>query len=76
MRFGQTGVLKTAKGKIGVGLALLLFGAVAVLAAPNVSDRLICSVIVLAGVAFVIFGFRQDREEKRTLRHEKKEAKR
>lgn len=64
MRFGQSHVLKTAKGKIAAGIALILFGAVAILAAPTTADRLLCGVIPLLGVVFVVLGFRQDKAEK------------
>ena len=76
MKFGQAHVLKTAKGKIGVGLALILFGAVAVLASPTTGDKLLCGVIVLAGLAFIYLGVRQDRIEKNSVRNSDKEAKR
>ncbi|MBQ9646998.1 MAG: hypothetical protein IJV43_01380 [Oscillospiraceae bacterium] len=75
MRFGQTHVLKTAKGKLAVGLALILFGAAAVLAAPTTPDKLLCGVIAAAGLAFACAGVRQDRAEKRGLRNSDKEAK-
>ncbi len=68
MRFGQTNVLKTAKGKIGVGLAVMLIGILAVLAAPTDTDRLLCAIPVVIGSAIATRGFRQDREEKRKLR--------
>ena len=68
MRFGQTNVLKTAKGKIGVGIAVMLLGVIAVLAAPTDTDRLLCAVLVVVGSAFITRGVRQDREEKRKLR--------
>ena len=75
MKFGQTHVLKTAKGKIGVGLALILFGVIAVFAAPTTGDKLLCGVIVLAGLAFIYLGVRQDRIEKNSIRNSDKEAK-
>ena len=76
MRFGQTFVLKTAKGKLAAGVALILFGAVAVLAAPTAGDRLLCALVPLAGAAFVALGIRQDRADKRAHRgSEEKEAK-
>lgn len=75
MKFGQTHVLKTAKGKIGVGLALTLFGAIAILAAPSVSDGLLCSLIALAGGVFIALGVRQDRTEKNSIRNSDKKAK-
>jgi len=64
MKFGQTRVLQTAKGKIAAGIALILFGAVAILAAPTAADRLLCGMIPLLGVVFVVLGFRQDKAEK------------
>ena len=75
MRFGQTHVLKTAKGKIGAGLALILFGVVAVLAAPELSDKLLCGAIVCVGVVFICLGVRQDRTEKHSVENSDKEAK-
>ena len=76
MRFGQTFVLKTAKGKLAAGVALILFGVIAVLAAPTTGDRLLCALVPLAGAAFVALGIRQDRADKRAYRgSEKKEAK-
>ena len=67
MRFGQTHVLRTAKGKIGVGIAVLLLGMIAVYAAPTDTDKLLCAVLVVVGSAFITRGIRQDREEKRKL---------
>lgn len=64
MKFGQTRVLQTANGKIAAGIALILFGAVAILAAPTATDRLLCGMIPLLGVVFVVLGFRQDKAEK------------
>lgn len=78
MRFGQTQVLKTAKGKIAVGLALILFGVVAILAAPTTTDKLLCTLVALAGAAFIALGIRQDRTEKDRIRNQenlKKEVK-
>ena len=75
MRFGQTKVLKNAKGKIGVGLALIFFGAVSVLAAPTAADKALCASIVLAGAVFIWLGVRQDRSEKDAIRNSDKEAK-
>ena len=75
MRFGQTQPLKTAKGKIAVGLALILFCAVAVLAAPTTTDRLLCSVIGVLGVGFIGLGVRQDKNEKNAILKDDKEAK-
>lgn len=70
MKYGRTHALKTAKGKIGVGVALALLGVAALLAARSggVTDRLICGAIALGGAAFVWFGARQDRAEKRKAR--------
>ena len=68
MRFGQSFVLKTAKGKIAAGLAVLLFGVIAVLAAPTASDKLLCGVVLLSGAALIALGVRQDREDKRHFR--------
>ena len=76
MKFGQTHVLKSAKGKIADGIALTLFGVIAVLAAPTAGDKLLCGVIVLAGLAFISLGVRQDRIEKNSVRNSDKEAKR
>ena len=64
MRFGQTHVLKTAKGKLAVGAIVLLIGALAALAAPTAADRLLCGAVVLVGAALAAFGIRQDRAEK------------
>ena len=77
MRFGETFVLKTAKGKIAAGIALILFGVIAVLAAPTAGDKLLCGLVPLAGAALIALGVRQDRAEKRAIRNgeEKKEAK-
>lgn len=68
MRFGQTNPLKSARGKLGVGVALLLFGLAAMLAAPQLTDRLLCGLIPLLGVALMGLGFRQDRAEKDKIR--------
>ena len=75
MKFGQTRVLQTAKGKIAVGIALIFFGVVAILAAPTATDKLICSLIVLTGAALIVLGIRQDRTEKKQFRDHSKEAK-
>ena len=72
MRFGQSHVLRTARGKLGVGVALILFGAAAVLAAPTGVDKLLCGVVVLLGAAFIALGFRQDRAEKDKIRGDTK----
>lgn len=70
MKYGRTHALKTAKGKIGVGVALALLGVAALLAARSggVTDRLICGAIALGGAAFVWFGAREDRAEKKQAR--------
>ena len=75
MKFGQTRVLQTAKGKIAVGIALIFFGVVAILAAPTATDKLICGLIVLTGVALIVLGIRQNRTEKNQFRDYSKEAK-
>ena len=75
MKFGQTHVFKTAKGKIAVGIALIFFGAVAILAAPSTTDKLLCGLIVLTGAALIGLGIRQDRTEKNPFRDHSKEAK-
>ena len=75
MKFGQTHVLKTAKGKLAVGVALILFGAVAVLATPTTSDKLLCGIIVLIGAGLIVLGVRQDKAEKEQIRNSDKEAK-
>ena len=75
MRFGQTHVFKTAKGKLAVGIALIFFGVVAILAAPTATDKLICGLIVLTGVALIVLGIRQNRTEKNQFRDHSKEAK-
>jgi len=75
MKFGQTHVLNTAKGKIAVGIALIFFGVVAILAAPSTADKLLCGVIVLIGAALIVLGIRQDRTEKNQFRNHSKEAK-
>lgn len=74
MKFGQSNVLRTAKGKIGVGLALFLLGAVAVLAAPTDMDRVLCAIPLVIGSALATRGVRQDREEKRRARKEAEKA--
>ncbi len=76
MKFGQTFVLKTAKGKIAAGLAVLLFALVAVLAAPTTADRLLCGVVVLASFALIGLGIRQDRQDKRRVRENTETGKR
>ena len=68
MRFGETFVLKTAKGKLGVGIAMILFGVFAVLAAPTALDKLLCGIIILGGAALFVLGFRQDRADKSRFR--------
>ena len=68
MRFGETSPLKSAKGKIGVGAALLLFGLVAVLAAPETADKLLCALVPLLGAGFLVLGVRQDRGDKKKFR--------
>ena len=75
MKFGQTHVLNTAEGKIAVGIALIFFGVVAILAAPSTADKLLCGVIVLIGAALIVLGIRQDRTEKNQFRNHSKEAK-
>ena len=75
MKFGQTRVLQTAKGKLAVGVALIFFGVVAILAAPSTSDKLLCGLIVLTGAALIGLGIRQDRTEKNPFRDHSKEAK-
>ena len=75
MKFGQTRVLQTAKGKIAVGIALIFFGVVAILAAPSTADKLLCGVIVLIGAALIVLGIRQDRTEKNQFRNHSKKAK-
>ena len=75
MKFGQTHVLKTAKGKLAVGVALIFFGAVAVLAAPTTSDKLLCGAVVLIGAGLIALGIRQDKAEKEQIRSSDKEAK-
>ena len=65
MEFGQTHVLKTAKDKIAAGIAIFLFGVVAVLAAPSDVDKAICSLVIVVGAALITRCFRQDGEEKR-----------
>ena len=75
MKFGQTHVLKTAKGKLAVGVALILFGAVAVLAAPTGADKLLCGAVVLIGAGLIALGVRQDKAEKDQIRSSDKEAK-
>ncbi len=75
MKFGQTRVLQTAKGKIAVGIALIFFGAAAILAAPTTTDKLICGLIVLTGAVLILLGIRQDRTEKSYFRNNDKEAK-
>ena len=67
MKFGQTNVFKTAKGKIGAGVALFLLGMVAVLAAPTDMDRILCAIPLTIGSALITRGVRQDREDKRRL---------
>lgn len=74
MRFGASNVLKTAKGKIGVGVAVFLLGLVAMLAAPTDTDRILCALPVVVGSALVTRGLRQDREEKRRLQKEAEKA--
>ena len=73
MRFGKMNSLKTAKGKIGAGLVLILFGVVAILAAPRPTDKLICSLVVFAGACSIALGIRQDRAEKDAARHKERE---
>ena len=75
MKFGQTHVLRTAKGKLAVGVALILFGAVAVLAAPTGTDKLLCGAVVLIGAGLIGLGIRQDKAEKEQIRSSDKEAK-
>lgn len=75
MKFGQTRVLQTAKGKIAVGIALIFFGVVAILAAPSTADKLLCGIIVLTGAALIVLGIRHDRMEKKQFRDNSKEAK-
>ncbi len=70
MRFGQTFVMRTAKGKIAVGIALVFFGALAMLAAPSTTDALICGVVPLLGLGFIVFGIRQDRRDKAQFRQD------
>ena len=67
MRFGETSPLKSAKGKLGVGAALLIFGLVAVLAAPGTTDKLLCALVPLLGAVIAVLGIRQDREDKKKL---------
>lgn len=67
MKFGQTHVLRTAKGKIAAGTAIFLLGVLAVLAAPSDTDKLICSLVLVIGSALITRGVRQDREEKRSI---------
>ena len=74
MKFGQTHVLKTAKGKLAVGVALILFGAVAVLAAPTGVDKLLCGAVVLIGAGLIGVGVRQDKAEKEQIQSSDKEA--
>ena len=74
MKFGQTNVLKTAKGKIGAGVALFLLGMVAVLAAPTDMDRILCAIPLVAGSALMTRGVRQDREDKRRARKQAEKA--
>ena len=74
MKFGQTFVLKTAKGKIAAGLAVFLFGAVAVLAAPTDTDRLLCAVLPVVGAALITRGVRQDRQDKQKFREQSEKA--
>ena len=63
-------------GKMRPFIRAILFGAVAVLAAPTAGDRLLCALVPLAGAAFVALGIRQDRADKRAYRgSEEKEAK-
>ena len=75
MKFGQTHVLKTAKGKLAVGVALIFFGAVAVLAAPTGTDKLLCGAVVLIGAGLIGVGVRQDKAEKDQIRNSDKEVK-
>jgi len=74
MRFGQTRALQTAKGKMGVGLALALFGLVALLTAATggkaLTDILVCVLVTAAGGVLFWLGIRQDRAEKDQLRRE------
>ena len=74
MKFGQTKVLQTAKGKIGAGVALFLLGMVAVLAAPTDMDRILCAMPLTIGSALVTRGVRQDREEKRRAQKQAEKA--
>ena len=74
MKFGQTNVLKTAKGKIGAGVALFLLGMVAVLAAPTDMDRILCAMPLTIGSGLVTRGVRQDREEKRRAQKQAEKA--
>ncbi len=74
MRFGQTNPLRAAKGRMGVGVALVLFGLVAVLAAPGTADKLMCALVVFAGAGLFVAGMRQDLREKAEYRE--KEANR
>ena len=63
-------------GKMRSFIRAILFGAVAVLAAPTTGDRLLCALVPLAGAAFIALGVRQDRADKRAYRgSEEKEAK-
>jgi hypothetical protein len=68
--------MNNALSKTVICLALILFGVIAVLAAPTTGDRLLCALVPLAGAAFVALGIRQDRADKRAYRgSEEKEAK-
>ena len=75
MKFGQTRALQTAKGKMGVGLALALFGLVALLTAVSggkqVTDILVCLLVTAAGGVLFWLGIRQDRADKDALRDDK-----
>lgn len=75
MKFGQTHVLKSAAGKIAVGIALAVFGAIAVLAAPSTADALLCGAVPLLGAGFLAWGIRQDRADKAAYRNGEKGAK-
>ena len=74
MKFGQSNVLKSAKGKIGAGIALFLLGLIAVLAAPTDMDRILCAIPLTVGSALVTRGLRQDREEKRRAQKQAEKA--